>query len=241
MAKLKYADSKAAEKGMSDLTKERSVDHDKGLTEEERYWINVDNELKDLKRNYATLEKKHEMTLAQKLDIETGKKEAEENLELALTKLRDISEELQNCKDELFSLQPPNSVTDSHVIKEWGAVCSSIGFWIDNESGGIEDLRSQLKELSDNQKFTKRLNEYWGEDKQLIANHYSKNHYSKDNPIFDKLLLYNIHRLLEDRVFNDSVYLVGLYPSTAKLLRTIEETMAEMKPPRGKRKTFSRY
>lgn len=239
MTKLKYCDSKAAEKGVSELTKARSAGHDEGLTDEEKTWIDLDNEFKDLEKKYASLEEEHEKTSAQKLDIEEGKKEAEEKLKSASIKIRDVSEELQKCKDELFGLQPPDSVTDTDVIKEWEALCSSIVFWIDNESGGIEDLQSQLIELSDKQKFNERLDEYWGKDRQLIANYYSKNF--KDSTICDNLLRYNIHRLLEDRVFDDLVYMVGIYPSTAELLRTIEKIMAEMKPPRGKKETISSY
>ena len=238
---MNYSDSEAAAKGMGGLAKERSGSHDEGLTDEERTWIVLDNELKALKEKYASLETKHEKISAQKLKIEKRKKEAEDKLEFASTKIRGISEELQKCKDELFSLQPPNSVTDTDVIREWEALCSNIEFWIDNESGGIEDLHSQLEELRDKQKWSERLDCYWGEDRQLIASHYSKNHYSKDSTILDNLLRYNIHRLLEDRVFNDCVYMVGIYPSTAELLRTIEKIMAEMKPPRGKKEMASRY
>lgn len=187
------------------------------------------NELNRLKEKYKTL---YESTTSQLLEAERRRKQAEENTEIALLRVQDISEELQNCKDELFNLQPPNQVADAHISAEWEALCSSITSWIDDRSGGIQDLRCQLMELKAKKQLSETVDKYWGEDRQLIADHYS-------NPLED-LLRYNIHCLLEDRVFNHRVYMVGLHPKEAELLHTIEHSMARLEPQRGEKEPFFR-
>lgn len=171
--------------------------------------------------------------MAQVRDAEGRKKQAEANTQIALIRVEDISEELRKCKDELFNLQPPNQVADTQIGAEWEALCSSITTWIDDQSGGIGDLRCRLIELK-GKELSKSFDEYWGEDRQLIANAYSKT-----SNILDELLRYNIHCLLEDRVFDDRVYMVGLRSSDAELLHVIEQNLGKLEPQRGKKELFS--
>ena len=194
----------------------------------------------ELKAKNKTLQNKYDVMYgkmaAQVLDVEGRRKQADANSHLALLRVQEITEDLQKCKDELFNLQPPNQVSDTHISAEWEALCSGITTWIDDHSGGIEDLRIRLRELSTNKEFSKALSEYWGEDRQLIANHYSQGSH-----ILDELLRYNIHCFLEEKVFGDRVYMVGLYPPEAKLLLTIERKLAQLEPRRGKKELFLRY
>ena len=193
------------------------------------------NESIELKKNYKARQNErdviHEQRTAQLLSgVEGRRKQADANAHIALLKVQELSEELQKCKDELFNLQPPNPVADTHISAEWDALCSSITTWIDDQSGGVEDLRTQLRELSANNKLSKALAEYWGEDRQLIANHYSQS-----SNILDEILRYNIHCFLEATVFDDRVYMVGLSRPEARLLFKIEREMAKLEPRRGKK------
>ncbi|CAD6583886.1 MAG: hypothetical protein ASARMPRED_001540 [Alectoria sarmentosa] len=168
----------------------------------------LQNESIELKKNYKARQNErdviHEQRTAQLLSgVEGRRKQADANAHIALLKVQELSEELQKCKDELFNLQPPNPVADTHISAEWDALCSSITTWIDDQSGGVEDLRTQLRELSANNKLSKALAEYWGEDRQLIANHYSQS-----SNILDEILRYNIHCFLEATVFDDRVYMI---------------------------------
>ena len=191
---------------------------------------NSQAETKELKKKNNAL---HKSTTAQLMSVEGRRRQAEMNTQMALTRVEELTEQLHECIDALFDLQPPNQVTDAQIETEWEILCSKITFWIDNQSGGIDDLQTQLKELKAEIELSEALDQYWGEDRQLLANHYSH------HPIiFDELLRYNIHRLLEDRVFHDRVYMVGLHPSEAKILHTIERLMARMTPQRGKKQPF---
>lgn len=246
-------DSKDAEKIIDDLSNQLSEAreelnkiHQRARTFE-RDWDNLqlvytssESELNQLKKDYENLQKKHSVvyknTAAQLLDVEGRKKQAEADRQFALIRVQEVSDELQKCKDELFNLQPPNQVADTHISAEWEALCSSITSWIDDQSGGIDDLRDQLFELRAQQGISEAVDEYWGEDRQLLANHYSQN-----SNILDELIRYNVHCLLEERVFNDRVYMVGIHPSEAETLYKIEQIMAKLEPLRGKKELFPRY
>ncbi|KAF6226264.1 hypothetical protein HO133_009130 [Letharia lupina] len=192
----------------------------------------LQNESTELKKKYKTLQNGHDVIHEQRTaqllsDVEGRRKQADSNTQIALLKVQELSEELQKCKDELFNLQPPNPVADTHISAEWDALCSSITTWIDDQSGGVEDLRTRFRELNSNKKCSKALAKYWGEDRQLIANHYSQS-----SNILDEILRYNIHCFLEAEVFDDRVYMVGLSTSEAKLLLKIEREMAKLEPRR---------
>ena len=187
-------------------------------------FTNSQNEVKELEKRYNAL---HKSTTARLLRVEGLRKQSEANTQMALMRVQELTEELQECKDELFNIQPPNQVADTHIGAEWEALCSGITSWIDDQSGGIDDLRVQLRRLKANE-FSEVVDKYWGEDRQLVANHYSRH-----PNITDGLLRYNVHRLLEDMVFHDRVYMVGLHPRDAKILHRIERLMADMEPQRG--------
>ena len=190
------------------------------------------DELNEVKKKYQTLESGNATLYKrmndQVLEVEGRRKEAEAKTQVALFKIQDVSEELQRCKDELFNLQPPNQVADTSISAEWEALCANITNWIDDQAGGIDDLRSQLRELKAKEEFSDIIDRYWGKDRQLLANHYSK-----EISILDDLLRFNIHCLLENRVFDGRVYMVGMRCSDAELLRTIELDMAGREPQRG--------
>lgn len=184
-------------------------------------------ELNELKNNCTALQKKLDKTKANLRVEEERRKQAER---LGRIRVQELSAELQTCKDELFNLQPPNQVPDTDISAEWKVLRSSITNWIDDKSGGIDSLQPQLMELKARKEHSYALDEYWGEDRQFIADRYSK-----DSNILDELLRYNVHRFLEEKVFDDAVYMVGLSPSEANLLHTIERALATLEPSRGKK------
>ena len=63
---------------------------------------------------------------------------------------QNFESELNTCKDVLSKLQPPDQVADSQVIGEWDTICQQIDRWIDDDARGIENLRSRMISLKDN-------------------------------------------------------------------------------------------
>ena len=143
-------------------------------------------------------------------------------------KLQAKEEELQKCKDELFALQPLSPISDAQIGHEWERLCGAITQWIDDQAGGMGSLQSELKRLNQRDEFNDTIDLYWGADRQELALRSSR--YPN---IIDVLLRYNIHCLLEKRVFDESVYMFGLGSKSAKLLTMIEEQMNALEPRRG--------
>ena len=153
----------------------------------------------------------------------------QENARKTHLKLQAKEEELKKCKDELFDLQPPSQVSDAQIGNEWERLCGNITRWIDDQAGGTGSLYSELKRLRETNKFNDTLALYWGDDRQELANHTSRDPY-----VIDVLIRYNIHCLLEERVFDKSVFMFGLRRKSAELLARIEKQMDALEPPRGK-------
>ena len=167
-------------------------------------------------------------TTAQLEKLRAEKAEVDETARKTLLKLQAREEELQKCKDELFDLQPPSQISDVQIGNEWERLCGNITRWIDDQAGGIGTLHSELKRLSQMDKLTKTVAQYWGNDRQELAHRASR--YPDIN---DVLIRYNIHRLLEERVFHERVYMFGLGHQNAELLTMIEKQMNVLEPRRG--------
>lgn len=144
-------------------------------------------------------------------------------------KLQAKEEELKQCKDELFDLQPPNPTSDEQIGKEWERLCGNIARWIDDQAGGSGSLCSELGRLTQTTKVDDTVARYWGNDRQELAQNASRYPY-----IIDGLIRYNIHCLLVEKVFDESVYMFGLRRRSAKLLTQIEKQMNALEPRKGK-------
>ena len=141
--------------------------------------------------------------------------------------LQRMRTELTECKDELFSFQPPAQPTDTSIIDAWDKLCSDIELWVDTKLGKDPDLVTQLKRfLKDHDEMSDIVLHWWGKESRHLANRHPG--------ILNDLLYYNIHCLLEETVFNPSVLLLGLHPQEGDLLELIEEQLSKLDPPRGK-------
>ena len=161
-----------------------------------------------------------------KLQAENGR--VEEIARKTHLKLQAKEEELQKCKDELFALQPLSPISDAQIGHEWERLCGAITQWIDDQAGGMGSLQSELKRLRQRDEFSDTVDLYWGADRQELALRSSRY-----PDIIDVLIRYNIHCLLEKRVFDESVYMFGLGGRSAELLTMIEKQMNALEPRRG--------
>ncbi len=171
----------------------------------------------------------YETTTTQLEKLRAEKAKVEEVARKTHLKLQAKEEELQKCKDELFDLQPPSQISDVQIGNEWERLCGNITRWIDDQAGGMGSLYSELKRLRQMDEFTDTVALYWGDDRQELAHHANRYPY-----ITDVLIRYNIHCLLEKRIFDESVYMFGLRHRSAELLTMIEKQMNALDPPRGR-------
>ncbi|KAK3178858.1 hypothetical protein OEA41_000995 [Lepraria neglecta] len=140
------------------------------------------------------------------------------------SRAQDLETELRACKDELFSLQPADQVTDSQIGADWDNLCRNIVHWIDNQSGGMSSLSSQLQELLANDKFNDAISFFWGKETQILAKHYPN--------ILEDLLRYNIHLLLERNIFNENLYMLGILKKETTVLSFVEKSLSTLEPKR---------
>ena len=182
-----------------------------------------------LSRENAKYDQFYKTTTCQLEELRAEHAEVEAIARKTYLKLQAKEEELKKCKDELFDLQPPSQISDAQIDNEWQRLCGNITRWIDDQAGGTGSLYSELKRLTQMDEFDETLALYWGNDRQELAQHAVRYPY-----ITDGLIRYNIHCLLEERVFDESVYMFGLRRRSAKLLTMIEKQMDALEPRRGK-------
>ena len=202
-------------------------EENKSLWEGLKYRESEANDI--LRRENDKFNQLYKTTTTQLENLRAEKSNMEEVARKTHLKLQAKEEELQKCKDELFDLQPPSQISDVQIGNEWEMLCGNITRWIDDQAGGMGSLYSELKRLKQLDQFTKTIAFYWGDDRQELARH--ANRYPN---IIDMLIRYNIHCLLEERVFDESVYMFGLQRRSAELLTMIENQMSALEPRRGK-------
>ena len=126
--------------------------------------------------------------------------------------------ELTECKDELFSLQAVAQVPDSTISDRFELVSQQIVNWIDERVAIFEKVYPELEpdhvlSIGEDESAIKFLQLYPGAGEHLARN--------------------LIHRFLQDNVFGKKVYFFGLLEETVDFLRSIEQKMADLDPPKG--------
>ena len=137
-----------------------------------------------------------------------------------------IAEELKDCKDELFALQPQNDIPDSQIHSEWEGLCDNIVRWVDDEAGDIDNLHARLESVRARGGGNNEIiDKYWNPDTQMMA--------SREPGAFEDLLRYNIHLLLETKLFNENLNLLGSIPETYRLVCQMAIGLGNLQPRRS--------
>lgn len=126
--------------------------------------------------------------------------------------------ELTKCKDELFSLQAVAQVPDSAICDRFELVSQQIVNWIDERVAIFEKAHPELEpdhvlSIGEDESAIKFLQLYPGAGEHLARN--------------------LIHRFLQDNVFGKKVYFFGLLEETVDFLRSTEQKMTDLDPPKG--------
>ena len=135
---------------------------------------------------------------------------------------------VQNCKDDLFKLQPVSQVPDSVISQQYEALSSAISDWVDDEVARFSDAWQQRN----------------GEEPPEIFHHGEIDH------IKDILALYPdsggeyvlrcvISYALHCELFSHTIFLFGLPVAESEGLRYTARSMKSLEPPRGKREIMS--
>ena len=130
-----------------------------------------------------------------------------------------LQSELTACKDDLFRLQPAPPPPDSEIVRGFGIINQAIVNWIGAKLFAFEKA------------YPNGTNQTFSVENDREATIFLKAHPAAG----EHLAKFMIHRFLQVHVFSDDIYLFNLVEKTQVLLRRIEESMAGLKPPRGKR------
>lgn len=230
-AKVTLAESKFREAVATANQRRRQLQENEGLIKGFQVaHEGLEKDFNKLKCKYDKLYDNHQMsyqTTTDQLQVsQANQRQLQELVQNSQVRANDLAEELKVCKDELFSLQPPNQTSDTQISAAWEALCSNIVQWIDDQAGDFNNLTSELKILQENAQLTQTVQFYWGRDRQQMAIRYRN--------ILEDLLRYNIHCLLEKRVFAPQVYMPGLTPQECEVLSMVERTMLRGVPSKGK-------
>lgn len=182
-----------------------------------------DTELEVLQNRISTLSETCQNKRAENKSLLAGIDTANGDFQQLRTKLLASQQDLHTCKDDLFRLQPMNQAPDTEISNDFESICHEISSWIDGEISRFEKEHTEANAdtISANIfNFRGDRDAAW-----LTATHPNFGEY---------LVTFKIHQCLQETMFKDNVYLVGLSQGRKEILQTIESGMKELEPPRGK-------
>lgn len=140
-------------------------------------------------------------------------------LERQNTKLR---QELENCKDDLFKLQPVSQIPDSAIAQQYDRLSSTIGDWVDDEVSRFTDAWQEIN----------------GDENPEIFQHGNIDHLMDILRLYpdtggEYVVRYVVSHILHRKLFHRRVLLFGLPPEECELLQRSARTMKLLEPQRG--------
>ncbi|KAL8847995.1 MAG: hypothetical protein Q9221_006957 [Calogaya cf. arnoldii] len=180
-------------------------------------------ELSRAESNYNDLLQIHQTTIKENHNLKALKTQLEQDLGVTRQKKSSVEHELQACKDDLFKLQPIAQIPDSDIAQSYDDLNEHISSWME---GVIARFESKHRERHHGP----LPNLFHHGDVTAAAD------FLADFPMFggEYLVRCYLQMLLQRMVFADSILLHGLDEPQTALFRSIENSMATSKPPRGK-------
>ena len=158
-------------------------------------------------------------------DANNEKEAIEEDNRKLQRKMRELSANLTECRDDLLRLQPPNQTSDSEIADHYSNLCQQIAGWVDDQTEDPDSLEGYFEKLK-----------VIGDLPQEMRIHVSNRHFKfgKTSPECLPLFVqYLIHCRLQDEVLGPCVFVFGLEEPNVALLQGIEEGISELEPKRG--------
>lgn len=203
-----------------DDTDKRRLDQVRGL---ERALNNRNMRIQEYQREQTELRHRLQQLEGKHEHSESRKAEAEDALQKMLQKAEVLQIQLQECKDDLFRLQPLNEISDSTILGQYNQMNQQTASWVDElfsrmddenasrgasasimhpflkvEDAGVQDLLSSSPNAA----------EYW--------------------------LRHAMNCFLQREVFVEGIYLSCLPESYTRFIRNTERNMMTLEPKRGR-------
>ena len=155
--------------------------------------------------------------------------EAKSSLEAECRRLqrqiRDLSDNLTECKDDLLRLQPTSQVPDNEISEQYEDLDQRISGWIDDRTEDSQLLEEQFDKIMTSEDIPDLFKPYLTTDHIRMAKKYPGSQ--------PTILRYLIHNVLDKFIFNDDIYLFALDVRNIGMLKGLEEGMKLLEPRRG--------
>ncbi|KAL8771826.1 MAG: hypothetical protein Q9209_002764 [Squamulea sp. 1 TL-2023] len=181
-----------------------------------------DHQLVKLENEHNKLVKAHEVAVKENQGLKEWTAQLVHQLEAMRRMNNSLEQELQACKDDLFSLQPTAKVPDSNIARAYDELHVHISSWVEGEIALFE-----TKYRDQHQRPLPNFFHHGG--MSAAADFLAANPDNGGEYLVCCLLQY----LLQRMVFGDNILLLGLDASETALLRRIEQGMSMSKPPQG--------
>lgn len=133
---------------------------------------------------------------------------------------------LDDCKEQIFKMQPLEHMTDSEIADHYRSLCESVSDWTDKQFGDFENPFS-------------RLQEYCGEEASARLVH----KYVVQGPGMDvvqrypdagsTIITFLIHHHLHHSILRENLYYPSLNEKCEEFISFIENAMRKNEPRRG--------
>ena len=141
-------------------------------------------------------------------------------------KIRELSTNLTECRDDLLRLQPTSQQTpDTEIVDRYSNLCQQVAGWVDDQTEDpdvLEQYFDQLKGIND-------LPQELRGDVSIRQFKFAK----QSSECLPLLLQYLIHCRIQAEVLGPQIFVFGLDEGHVALLQGIEEGMTELEPKRG--------
>jgi len=134
-----------------------------------------------------------------------------------------LRQDLQNCKDDLFRLQPANQAPDSIISQHFESLNNAISDWVDDEVARFADEWEKHHGDEPLEIFHHGANEDW---ETILARYPGTGG--------EYIVRGTISSVLYTELFDPEVFLFGLPATERDFLRKVESEMSCLEPPKGK-------
>lgn len=178
--------------------------------------------LSQLQQQHSNLLQSHHEVVNENHNLRTFTTQAIRDLESARGERNSLEQALQACKDDLFRMNPSSNIPDSEITQGYDNLYEHISGWMEAEISRSErSLRKTQPGLLPD------LFHHGGmpQAKKLLLLY--------PNSGGEYFIRCIVEMMLQKFVLSKDILLVGLDERTSTLLRGIEQSMANAKPPRG--------
>ena len=179
-----------------------------------------DDEIEQLRHHFHNLSNEHESQGTKLQNLQAMMFGTEGEMRQLRASLAASQQQLSDCRDDLYRLQPTTQIPDSSILADFESLCQLITGWIEGEISRFERAH---KPVSSDIIFAPGLYKHAIRYMQTCPH------------LGEYIVRYTIHRQLRNKMFNDEVYLLGLTEADKILLRSAEEGMATLQPRKGKK------